>query len=191
MLRITHTGRQNRKKQGARPRCRTAITAGTRHPQARQQAQVSMKPNGHDDAATSAVVVVDGVPLASAVGADVLKSQIAQLQQYQQAQAAAMRAQIYRQAEVASYQTQARAAQEDLVRCMKEGDHVGGAAATKSLTIACLHLIRLGVEYGLRWVFPKEEAPARWTCDRGFPTKRVIAGFRPHLSSLARISGVC
>ena len=120
-----------------------------------------MKPNGHDDAATSAVVVVDGVPLASAVGADVLKSQIAQLQQYQQAQAAAMRAQIYRQAEVASYQTQARAAQEDLVRCMKEGDHVGGAAATKSLTIACLHLIRLGVEYGLRWVFPKEEAPAR------------------------------
>ena len=149
MLRITHTGRQNRKKQGARPRCRTAITAGTRHPQARQQAQVSMKPNGHDDAATSAVVVVDGVPLASAAneaGVHAIKTQIAQLQRYQQTQAAAMRAQIYRQAEVASYQTQARAAQEDLVRCMKEGDQVGAAAATRALTVACLHLIRLGAE---------------------------------------------
>jgi hypothetical protein len=72
--------------------------------------------------------------------------QIAQLQQYQQTQAAAMRARIYWQTQVASYQAQTRAAQEELVRCMKEGDHVGAAAAARALTVACLHMIRLGVE---------------------------------------------
>jgi hypothetical protein len=109
-----------------------------------------MKPNGRDDAATKFAVVGDGLPLASAAdeaaGVHAIKSQIAQLQQYHQTQAATMRAQIYWQAEVARYQTQASVAQEDLVKCMKEGDHVGAAAATKSLTIACLHLIRLGAE---------------------------------------------
>src|SRR5262249_10891860 len=70
--------------------------------------------------------------------------QIAQLQQYQQTQAAAMR--IYWQTQEASYPAQTPAAQEELVRCMKEGDHVGAAAAARALTVACLHMIRLGVE---------------------------------------------
>jgi hypothetical protein len=35
-------------------------------------------------------------------------------------------------------------AQEDLAKCFKEGDFAGAAAATKDLTIAWLHLIRLG-----------------------------------------------
>jgi hypothetical protein len=68
-----------------------------------------MQPNGHDDTTANGALVVADVPLASSpdeagwIGATVLKTQIAQLQHSRQMQTAAMRAQIYWQAEVARY----------------------------------------------------------------------------------------
>jgi len=118
------------------------------------------KANGHDTATD--VVVADGALLADAAdkagglwtnggngpseGAHAIRRQLDHMRLAAQAYAHYAALQTQHQIEVARWRSQADQAQAIMVDCLTRGDHDGAAAATRSLTIACLNLIRLGVE---------------------------------------------
>jgi hypothetical protein len=105
------------------------------------------KSNGH---APDAVASGDDISLAEAgglwTGANLLKAHLEQVTKAQQAQAAINQIKARWQIEVSIHRGRADAAQAKMAECFRSADHEGAAKAARALTVACLHLIRLGAE---------------------------------------------